>query len=109
MIEPNQLVSVSITGPGDFLAGLTASLVRARLAACGNIQPAIRSIYVWDGAIEDDTEALVTLHTTYRHVDAIIERTNLAHPYDTAQILATEIVAADTDYAAWVVAETMTD
>ncbi len=101
------LVSVSITGPtADWLAEHTRSLVDAKLVACGNIIPAVRSIYRWDDAIEDDAEASVILHTRREHVAAIIERTNETHPYDTVQILATEIVDADPDYHRWVVDST---
>lgn len=101
------LVSVSITGPNaDWLAEHTRSLVDAKLVACGNIIPAVRSIYRWEDTIEDDAEASVILHTRREHVPAIIERTNEAHPYDTVQVLATEIVDADPDYRQWVVDST---
>ena len=104
---PTPIVDVSITGPdADWLADHTRRLVEAGLAACGNIIPAIRSIYRWEGAVEDDTEAVVVLHTRAEHVPAIIEATNRAHPYDTVQILATEVVAADPAYHRWVLEET---
>ncbi|MFV0523383.1 MAG: divalent-cation tolerance protein CutA [Acidimicrobiales bacterium] len=100
--EPT-LVSVSVTGPDpDWLAGHTRDLVEAGLVACGNIVPAVRSIYHWEGAIEDDREAAVTLHTRADHVAAIIERTNAAHPNDVVQILAAEVVDADPAYRRWV-------
>ena len=104
------LVSVSITGPSaDWLAEHTRSLVGARLVACGNIIPAFRSIYRWEDAVEDDAEASVTLHTRREHVPTIIERTNESHPYDTVQILATEIADADPDYRQWVLESTSRD
>ena len=92
MNEP-KIVDVSITGPdADWLAEHTRNLVEQRLAACGNIIPAIRSIYRWQGNIEDEAEAYVILHTRAEHVDEIIRQTNEAHPYDTVHILATEII-----------------
>ncbi len=57
-------VSVSITGPDpDWLAEHARALVDARLAACGNIIPTIRSIYRWQDAVEDEAEAYVILQT----------------------------------------------
>lgn len=101
------LVSVSITGPdADTLATITRHLVDAQLAACGNIIPTIRSIYRWQGHVEDEPEAYVLLHTQAQHVPAIIERVNAEHPYDTVQILATEIADADPAYRQWVIDET---
>lgn len=101
------LVSVSITGPdADTLAAITRDLVGAQLVACGNIIPAIRSIYRWQGRLEDVAEACVLLHTQAQHVPAIMERVNAEHPYETVQILATEITNADPAYRQWVVDET---
>ncbi len=101
------LVSVSITGPdADTLATITRHLVDAQLAACGNIIPTIRSIYRWQGQVEDEPEAYVLLHTQAQHVPAIIERVNAEHPYDTVQILATAITDADPAYRQWVIDET---
>lgn len=97
------IVDVTITGPdADWLAGHAHQLVADRLAACGNIVPVVRSIYRWEGAVEDEAEAYLILHTRAELVPAIIERTNATHPYDTVQVLATEVVAADPAYAAWV-------
>jgi periplasmic divalent cation tolerance protein len=101
------IVDVTITAPdADWLADHTRSLIDERLAACGNIIPAIRSLYRWQGKIEDEAEAYVVLHTRAEHVPAIIERTNAAHPYDTVHILATTITDADPKYRQWVIDET---
>jgi periplasmic divalent cation tolerance protein len=104
-----RLVDVSITGPdAAWLAAYTRRLLDDRLVACGNIFPVVRSLYRWRGAIEDDAEACVVLHTTDEHIAAIIERTNAEHPYDTVQVLATEVVEADPAYRQWVIDETST-
>ena len=101
------LVDITITAPNEeWLALHAKDLIEARLAACGNIIPAIRSLYRWDGSVHDDSEAYLTLHTQAKHVDAIIDITNKAHPYETVHILATEISHADPDYRQWVIDET---
>ncbi len=102
------IVDVSITGPdADWLAAHTHRLVDDGLAACGNIIPTIRSIYRWQGKIEDEPEAMVVLHTRAEHVPEIVRRTNVDHPYETVHILATEIVDADPDYRDWILNETV--
>lgn len=101
------IVSVSITGPdAEWLAEHAHLLVSERLAACGNIIPAVRSIYRWEDRVEDDTEGYLVLHTQAARVEAIIERTNQRHPYDTVQILATEVTMTDPAYRQWVLDET---
>ena len=66
----------------DWLAAFTRRLVEDRLAACGHQIAAIRSIYRWDGAVQDEPEARVALHTRTDLVDAIVARVNAEHPYD---------------------------
>ena len=90
----------------DWLAAYTRRLVEDRLAACGhNIAP-IRSIYRWDGAVQDDAEARVSLHTRTSLVPAIIERTNTEHPYDVPCVIALPIEQGNPAYLDWITAST---
>lgn len=109
MTEP-QIVDVTITAPDvEWLAEHTRSLIEERLVASGNLISDLRSIYRWQGNIEDASEAYVILHTQAEHVDEIIRRTNEAHPYDTVHILATTVTRVDPKYASWIAEETKTD
>ena len=90
----------------EWLAGFTRRLVTDRLAACGQQVTAIRSIYRWDGAIQDDAEARVALHTRVELVGRIVERAEAEHPYDVPCVLALPILAANPAYTAWVLQET---
>ena len=104
---PADICEVVITAAdADWLAAFTRRLVEDRLAACGHQIAAIRSIYRWDGAVQDDPEARVALHTRTDLVDAIVTRTNAEHPYDVPCVIALPIVAANPAYADWVRAET---
>ena len=102
-----EVVTVTITGPSEeWLADHVKQLLEKRLIACANIIPRIRAIYRWQNQTEDETETLVLVHTQQKHVEAIIDFTNKAHPYDTVQILATKIIEIDQAYKQWVVSET---
>ena len=90
----------------DWLARFTRRLVEDRLAACGHQIAAIRSIYRWDGAVQDDPEARVALHTRTGLVDAIVARANAEHPYDVPCVIALPVVAGNPAYVEWVLAET---
>ena len=104
-MEP--IVDVTVTAPGtDWLAEFTRAVVTDRLAASGNIVPGVRSIYRWQGSIEDRGEALVIFHTRQSLVPELIERVNAEHPYDTPQVLALSVVDADPAYQHWVIQET---
>lgn len=90
----------------EWLADFTRALVEDRLAACGHNIAAIRSIYRWEGAVHDDAEARVALHTRVELVPAIVERTNRDHPYDVPCVLAVPIVGGNPTYIQWVIDQT---
>ena len=51
---------VLTTAPTPEVAGIIArALVEERLAACANIIPGVRSIYRWEGDIQDDWDAVL--------------------------------------------------
>lgn len=86
----------------DWLADFTRQLVEERLAACGHNISRIRSIYRWEGAIQDDAEARVALHTRASLVPAIVARTNELHPYDVPCVIALPITQGNPAYLQWV-------
>ena len=64
----------------DWLAAFTRTLVDERLVACGHNLQVIRSVYRWEGAVHDEPEARVALHTSRSLVPAIVARTAGLHP-----------------------------
>ena len=90
----------------DWLAGYTRTLVEERLAACGHQVAAIRSVYRWEGAVHDEPEARVALHTRRSLVPAVVARTAELHPYDVPCVIALPVVDGNPEYLRWVVAET---
>lgn len=106
----DEIADVFITAEDpEWLAEFTRRLVGDGLAACGNIIPGVRSIYTWEGNVEDGVEALVVLHTRKDLVQQIIERTNKEHPDDTPQILAVPVTDANPGYRDWLLAATAND
>ncbi|MGY1710872.1 divalent-cation tolerance protein CutA [Geodermatophilus sp. SYSU D00758] len=90
----------------DWLARHTRALVEERLAACGHQVERIRSVYRWEGAVHDEAEARVALHTRRSLVPAIVARTGEVHPYDVPCVIALPLVGGDPAYLEWVAAET---
>jgi periplasmic divalent cation tolerance protein len=98
---------VLVTAPSpEKAAELARALVEERLAACGNVVPAIRSIYRWEGKIHDDAEALLVLKTTRGRFEALRERVIALHPYDVPEVLALPVAAGSAPYLAWLATET---
>ncbi len=86
----------------DTAAAVTKTLVEEKLVACGSIIPGVRSIYAWEGKIEDTAEVLVLFKTAGPAYAKLEKRLLKLHPYDTPEIVALEAGAAAKSYAAWV-------
>jgi periplasmic divalent cation tolerance protein len=89
----------------DVAAEVVRTLVGEKLAACGNILPGIRSIYAWQGTIEDTAEVAVLLKTTGAAYAKLEKRLTKLHPYEVPEIIAWETGAVAKPYAAWLAAE----
>jgi len=76
--------------------------VEERLAACINILAPCRSIYRWQGKIEQAVEVPAILKTDDAKADALIERIAALHSYDVPCITATPIDRLLRSYANWV-------
>ena len=90
----------------DWLAGFTRTLVEERLAACGQHLAPIRSVYRWDGAVHDGTEARVALHTRRSLVPEVVARTRDLHPYEVPCVIALPLVGGHPAYLRWLAEET---
>ncbi|WP_405142248.1 divalent-cation tolerance protein CutA [Sphaerisporangium sp. NBC_01403] len=90
----------------DEAAKLARSITESRLAACTQIIGPIRSVYWWQGTLEDAQEWQLLIKTTAALFPALEKHIKENHSYVTPEIIATEIVAGSTEYLAWISAET---
>ncbi len=104
--EAEQIRIVFITTSRDAARPMAKLLVEKRLAACVNIVPKIESIYWWDEAVNEDSEALLICKTTVSKLDALMTWVNDTHSYDVPEVLAVKLDAGLPDYLAWVHKET---
>ena len=80
-------------------------LVEERLAACANVLGPIRSIYRWQGAVEEAGEVAALFKTRRDTADALIARLEGLHSYEVPAAVVWPIAAALPVYQAWVEAE----
>lgn len=78
-----------------------ATIVRDRLAACGQVDGPIRSTYRWQGVVETATEWRCTFKTTVARAPACRDAIAAAHPYETPELILVRATASPA-YAAWV-------
>lgn len=94
-----------VTAPEQEAHELARALVDERLAACGNVIPGVRSVYRWEGAVEEAEEALLVLKTTRNLEGALLRRLPELHSYDVPEILVVEVQGGHPPYLAWVARE----
>jgi periplasmic divalent cation tolerance protein len=98
---------VLTTLPDAASAGRIAEmLVGERLAACVNILPPARSVYRWQGRVEQAEETPLLIKTTAARYPALESRLLQEHPYELPEILAVPIAHGLPAYLGWVEAET---
>ena len=83
-------------------AELARTLVEERLAACGNILPGVRSIYSWEGRVQDEQEVLLILKTASSSFDALRQRVASLHPYSCPEVISLEITEGHAPYLEWI-------
>jgi periplasmic divalent cation tolerance protein len=85
---------------------IARALVERSLAACANLLPGARSIYRWQGAIEESDEVLVVLKTTQARIRELERALLELHPYEVPECVVLAPFHVEGKYLAWLVGET---
>ncbi len=97
----DKIVLLSTCANEEDGARLARALVDARVAACVNIVPSVRSFYRWKGAVEDAAECLLVIKSSrslFQALRAVLEK---AHPYELPELVALPIVDGAPNYLNW--------
>ncbi len=102
----NELAIVLVTVPNpDIARSIATEIVQSRLAACVNIVPGIKSIFRWEGKLDEADELLLVIKTIADRYPALEKRITELHPYDTPEIVALETRHVVEKYLRWVKSE----
>jgi len=85
---------------------LASDLVARRLAACVNLLAPCRSIYRWEGEVQQDEEIPLLIKTTRARYAALEAAIREGHPAELPEIVAVPIECGLAGYLDWVHAET---
>lgn len=81
-------------------------LVQERLVACVNVLDNVRSLYWWEGAVQEEDEALFVAKTRPELVDKVVARVRELHSYRVPCVVALPVAAGNPDFLDWISAET---
>ena len=97
----DKIVVLSTCGSAEEADRVARRLVETRLAACVNIAPGVRSIYRWQGAIEESTECLLIIKSRRDLLDALEIELRKTHSYEVPEIVALAVVDGSESYLGW--------
>ena len=101
----NDYLVVLVTAESEAQARRIARrLLQNKLAACVNFVP-MESMFLWQGAIQEEEEVLMIIKTTTEMFDELMSAVKSLHTYDTPEIIGMPIVMGATDYLKWITDE----
>lgn len=101
-------IVLSTAGSEEEGARIARSLLERKLCACVNLVPKIRSLYRWEGEVQDDAEVLLIMKTTQDKLGALSDHLAQIHSYDVPEVLAIAVDKGSASYLEWL-AESCTD
>jgi len=98
-----ELRVVLLTAPEPAVAErLARALVEERLAACVSWLPGLRSVYRWQGRVEEAGECLLVAKTRADRCAALAARVRELHPYELPELLELSVAGGSAAYLDWV-------
>ncbi|MCG2862963.1 MAG: divalent-cation tolerance protein CutA [Vulcanisaeta sp.] len=99
----SEYVVIFVTVPNrDLGIELARYLVGNKLAACVNVIDGLRSVYYWEGRVEEDNEALLIIKTRRDRLDDTIKAIRERHPYKVPEVIALPIIGGLREYLGWI-------
>ena len=89
------------TGSEKEAEQIAKTLVEEKLVACANIF-LIKSVYWWEGEVQNDNEFAMFLKTKESLVEEVIRRVKELHSYEVPCIVSLPLEKGNPDYFKWI-------
>lgn len=100
-MESETIVVLTTVSNDEEAEALARKIVEAKLAACVQILPPMKSVYYWENAIQVDSEFLLLIKTLHEKFDELQAFVKTNHSYDTPEIIALKTSAVAENYLDW--------
>jgi periplasmic divalent cation tolerance protein len=97
----NAIVVFMTAASADEANRIAEMLVNKRLAACVQVLPEMRSIYLWKDEVQRDAEVLILAKTTRAKFADLEREVRAVHSYETPEIIGLRVEAASEPYLTW--------
>jgi periplasmic divalent cation tolerance protein len=95
------VVLVTVGSEGE-ATRISQVLVEKGLAACVNIIPGVRSIFLWDGKITEAQEFLLMAKTVKQTFDQLSYAVKANHSYSVPEVIALPIQHGSEEFLTWI-------
>lgn len=83
-------------------ADFAKALIDDRLAACVSVHPEIKSFYMWESQIMEESEQQILIKTTANRIEELQSRVLDLHPYKVPELLVIPIIDGSESYLKWI-------
>ena len=97
----DKIVVLSTCASAEQAEGISRTLVEKRLAACVNVLAGARSIYRWQGAIEEASECLLIIKSRSDLAAELRAEIERLHSYEVPEVLVLPVVGGSAGYLGW--------
>ena|ERR1700722_5386216 len=97
----DKIVVLSACATADEAHSIATKLIEARLAACVNVIPGVRSFYRWKGKVEQAEECMLVIKTSRRQFESLRIELEKAHTYEVPEVVALPVVEGSPNYLNW--------
>jgi len=81
---------------------IAKALLKNKLAACVNILDRVKSIFRWQGKVDQANEALLIIKSHRKKLSKIIKLVKSLHSYEVPEIIAVPISGGYKPYLKWI-------
>ena len=100
-MNSNAVVVLTTAPNADESETLARKIVEAKLAACVQVLPPMKSFYFWDNEVQVDSEHLLLIKTFAEKFDELKEFIQNNHSYDVPEIIALAVEKVSESYLGW--------
>ncbi len=97
-----EIVVIVTASNEDEAVRIARILLEEELVACVNIHQKVRSLYWWEGKIQDENETMMIIKTRREHVEMIVKKVKEVHSYTVPEVIALPIIDGSDDYLRWI-------
>jgi len=95
------LIVLTTTPNIEEAESLARKIVEARLAACVQVLPQMKSFYFWENAVQTDPEHLLLIKTVPEKYDELEKFIQTNHSYDVPEIVGIRSEKVSESYFKW--------